>query len=99
MCNKQNTQVSWLHVSFQDCLLNNRIILKSHQKSDYHNVYTKQINKIVLSSNNNKRLQTFDKITTYTYKTNAFKVSKNEMQSKYKGLILMIIIQVKTKKA
>ena len=97
MCNKQKTQVLWLHISFQDCLLNNRIILKSHQKSHYHNVYTEQINKIALTSNNDKRLQTFDKIATYTYKTNAFKVFENEMQSKYEGLILMII-QMKTKK-
>ena len=52
---------------YKDCLFNNKIILKSPQrfKSDYHNVYTKQINKIVLSSNDNKRFQSFDKITTY----------------------------------
>ena len=28
-----------------------------------HNVYTKEINKISLSSNDEKRLQTFDRIT------------------------------------
>ena len=35
------------------CLFNNKIILKSQQifKSDCHNVYTEQINNIVLSSN------------------------------------------------
>ena len=62
------------------------IILKSKQrlKSDYHNVYTEQINKIALSSNDDKRLQTFDKITTYPYGTNAFKVCESEMLSKYK---------------
>ena len=77
--------------------INIRIILKSHQrfKSDYDNVYTAQINKTALSSNNEKRLQTFDKITTYPYKTNAFKVSENEMQSKYNALISMIM-QMKT---
>ena len=38
------------------------MILKSQPrfKSDYHNVYTKQINKTALSSNDNKRLKTFD---------------------------------------
>ena len=53
--------------NYKDCLFNNKIILKSQQrfKSDYHNVYTEQINKIVLSSNDNKRFQSFDKITTY----------------------------------
>ena len=32
----------------------------------YHrNVYTEKVNKIVLSSNGDKRLQMFDKVTTY----------------------------------
>ena len=82
---------------YKYCLLNIRIILKSHQrfKSDYDNVYTAQINKTALSSNNEKILQTFDKIPTYPYKTNAFKVSEYEMQSKYNALISMIM-QMKT---
>ena len=83
---------------YKDCLLNNKIILQLQQKfkSDHHNVYTEQINKIALSSNDDKRLQTFDKITTYPYGTNAFKVCESEMLSKYKWLILMIM-QMKTK--
>ena len=57
-------------------LLNDKIILKSQQrfKSECHNVYTEQVNKIFLSSNDDKRLQTFDKITTYSYGKNTFKV-------------------------
>ena len=53
--------------NYKDCQSNNKIILKQQQrfKSDYHNVYTEQINKIALSSNDDKRLQTFEKITTY----------------------------------
>ena len=45
---------------YKDCLLNNEIILKSQQrfKSQAHNVYTERINKIALSSNDDKRLQT-----------------------------------------
>ena len=39
---------------------------------------------IALSSNDDKRLLTFDKITTYPYGTNAFKVRESEMQSLYK---------------
>ena len=52
---------------YKDCLFNDKIILQSQQrfKSDHHNVYTEQINKIALSSNDDKRLQTFDKIATY----------------------------------
>ena len=68
----------------KDCLLNNEIILKSQQrfKSEAHNVYTEKISKIALSSNDNKRLQTFDIITSYPYRTSAGKVCKIEMLSK-----------------
>ena len=62
--------------NYKDSLFNDEIILKSQQrfKSDYHEVYTEEVNKIVLSSNDDKRLQTFDKITTHPYGTNTFKV-------------------------
>ena len=42
----------------KNCLLNNEIILKSRQrfKSEAHNVYTEEINKTALSSNDDKRL-------------------------------------------
>ena len=55
--------------NYTDCLFNNKILLKSQQriKSDHHDVYTEQINKIALSSNDNKRLQTSNQITTYPY--------------------------------
>ena len=42
-------------------------------------MYTEEVNKIALSSNDDKRLQTFDKITTYPYGTNATIVCENEM--------------------
>ena len=32
-------------------------------------MYTEEVNKVVLSSNDDKRLQTSDKITTYPYET------------------------------
>ena len=61
---------------YKDYLFNDRVILQSQQrfKSDYHNVFTEQTNKIALNSNDDKRLQTFDKITTYPYGASAFKV-------------------------
>ena len=70
--------------NYKDCLFNDKTILKLQQrfKSDCRNAYTEQINKIALSSNDEKRLQTFDKITTYPYGTNAFKICKSEMLSK-----------------
>ena len=71
---------------YKSCLLNNKIILKSQQrfKSEAHNVYTERINKIALSSNDDKRLQTFDRITLYPYDTSVGKVCKTELLSKYK---------------
>ena len=61
---------------YKDCLLNNQIVLKSQQrfKDERHDVYTEEINKIPLSSNDDKRLQTFDRITSYPYGTSAGKV-------------------------
>ena len=70
--------------NYRDCNFNNETILKLQQrfKSEKHNVYTERISKIGLSSNDDKRLQTFDKITAYPYGTKAFKVCKSEMLSK-----------------
>ena len=45
---------------------------------------TEEINKIAINSNDDKRLKTFDRITTYPYGTNTFKVCESEMLSKYK---------------
>ena len=55
---------------FKDSLLNNETILTPQQrfKSERHNVYT-EINKIALSSNDNKRLQTYNRITSYLIKS------------------------------
>ena len=65
----------------KNCLLNNEIILKSQQrfKSEAHNVYTEEINKIVLSINDDKTLQTFDGTTSNPYGTNAGQVCKTEL--------------------
>ena len=67
--------------NYTDCLFNDKIILKSQQrfKSYNHDVYTEEVNKIALSSNDDKRLQTFDRITTYPHGTNASKACKSEM--------------------
>ena len=69
--------------NYKDLLFNNKTILKSQQrfKSDHYNVYTEEVNKIALSSNDDKRLQTFDTVTTYPYGTNAFKVCESEILS------------------
>ena len=42
-------------------------------------MYTEEVNKITLSSDDEKRLQRFNRVTTYPYGTNAFKVCESEM--------------------
>ena len=67
--------------NYNDCLFSDTVILRSQQrfKSDYDEVYTEEVNKIGLSSNGDKRLQTCDNVTTYPYGTNAFKFCESEM--------------------
>ena len=57
--------------NYKDCLFNNKTVYRSQEwfKSYYHDVYTEEVNKIALSSNDEKRLQTSDRITTYLYGT------------------------------
>ena len=52
---------------YKNCLLNGKAVLKSQQrfKSKGHDVYTENINKIALSSNDDKRIVSSDKITSY----------------------------------
>ena len=75
--------------NYKNCLLNNEIILKSQQrfKGEAHNVYTEEINKIALSSNDDKGLQTFDRIISYPYDTSSGNVCKTELLEylKYKN--------------
>ena len=70
--------------NYKDSLFNNKTIMPSQLrfKSDHHNMYTEEVNKITLSSNDNKRLQTFGEVTIYLYGANAFKVCASEMLNK-----------------
>ena len=57
--------------NYKDCVFNNKTVYRSQEifKSYYHDVYSEEVNKIALSSNDDKRLQSSDKITTYPYVT------------------------------
>ena len=72
--------------NYKDSLFNNKKIMRSQMrfKSDRHNVCTEEVNKLALSSNDHKRLQIFDGITTCPRGTNAFKVFESEMLVKKK---------------
>ena len=67
--------------NYTDYLYNNKNVYRSQHrfKSYNHDVCTEEVNKIALSANDDKRLQTHDKITTYPYGTNAFKVRESEV--------------------
>ena len=54
---------------YKKCLFDNEPMLKSQQrfKSENHEVYTENINKIALSSNDDKRIVASDRITSYPY--------------------------------
>ena len=67
---------------YMDALLLNKKIRAIQQifKSDHHTITTKEVNKIALKNKDDKRLQTFDGITTYPNGISAFKVCKPEMK-------------------
>ena len=72
--------------NYKGSLFENKTILKSQHRfrSDHHRVYTEEVNKIALSSNDNKRIQTYDKTTTYPYRNNACIVWESEMLARKK---------------
>ena len=55
---------------YKKCLFSNEKVLKSQQrfKSENHEVYTENINKIPLSCDDDKRIVTSDRITSYPYR-------------------------------
>ena len=51
----------------KETMKNNKLILKTQQrfKSEKHNIFTEEINKIALSSNEDRRTKSIDSIETY----------------------------------
>ena len=72
--------------NYKDAWFNDKIIIRSQQRfrSHNHKVYTEEVNKIALSSNDDKKIQTFDKVTTFPYGPNLVKACESEMLSKNK---------------
>ena len=64
------------------CLFNNETIrcVQHRFKSKPGLINTIEINKVALKNKDNKRLRTFDGVTTYPIGTNAFKVCESEME-------------------
>ena len=67
--------------NYKDCLFNNKTGYWSQErfKSYYHYAYTEEVNKIALSSNDCKRLQASDRITTYSYGTSEMIVKQSQI--------------------
>ena len=64
---------------YKNCLLKDEILLKSQQRfvSKKHYVNTEDINKIALSNDDDKRIVSSDKITSYPYGYKGKKCNKN----------------------
>ena len=64
---KKKADVDSLKEDQKDFVKNNKLILKTLQrfKSEKHNVFIEEINKIALSLNDDKRMQSIDSIETY----------------------------------
>ena len=82
---------------------NTKSILKAQQKfkNERHNVFTKEINKIALSSNDDKRMQSIDSIETYAYGTSKDlarnKATKQNNKTKqHKKWLTLMRLQKKT---
>ena len=58
----------------------NKSILKTQQRfiTEKQSVFTEEINKIALSSNDDKRMQSIDLIETYAYGMGKYLVSEKE---------------------
>ena len=79
------------------CVIQNKVIIKNYKYAilkdkstkckqlrltgNHHGVCTEEVNKTAISPNDDKRIQTFDKITTYQYGTNTFKVCEAQLLS------------------
>ena len=72
--------------NYKDSLFNDEVIIRLQQRfrSDHHRLYTEEVNKIAQSSHYDKRIQTFDKVTTFPYGANVFKVCESEVLLKNK---------------
>ena len=64
------------------CLFNNETIrcIQRRFKRKPGLINAIEINKVAIKSKDNKRLRSFDGITTYPYGTSAFKVCKSEIK-------------------
>ena len=81
---KSKTDIGHIKKINKKFIRNNKLILKTQQRfiSEKHIIFTEEINKIALSSNNDKIMQSIDSIETYAHGTSKDLVSKKEVYIK-----------------
>ena len=77
---KNEIDVDCLKKDHKEFIKNNKIILKTQQrfKSERHNAFTEETNKIASSSNHDKRMQSFDSLEICGYGTSKGLVTEKE---------------------
>ena len=75
--------------NYEDAVLKKETTTRSQLcfKSDCHEVCSEEVNKIVISHNDDKRIQTYDGITTYPYGISVFKILESRMLIEKKKMI------------
>ena len=82
------------------------MILKYQQRfrSENHNVFTEKVNKIVLSTNDDQKIQSINSIEAYTYRARKGQVFKkegikyNDIIRQYKKWLTLMMLKKKTLK-
>ena len=77
---KSKINIDSIKKNHKKFIRNSKLILKTQQrfKNERRSIFTEEFNKIVLSSNDDKRIQTFDSIETCAYGTSKNLVSKKK---------------------
>ena len=77
---KNEINLESLKEDHKEFIKNNKLILKTQQrfKSERHNVFTEEINKIILSSNDDKIIHSIHSMEIYAYGTSKVVVSEKE---------------------
>ena len=70
-----------LRGNYEESIKSSKLILKPQQtfRSEKLNVFTEEVNKIAISTNDNKRIQSIDSIEIYAYGTSKDLLCKREV--------------------
>ena len=79
---KNKINVNSLKEDPRKFIKNNKLILKAQQRlrSEKHNIFTEEINKMALSLNDDKRMQSVDLMETYAHGTSKDLCKKEEIK-------------------